>query len=911
MTGLKNVNSSYKHFERKLTKRRIKFKIASAKPKKRKKMNILQPLLLDRSCLVKKMQKLSPLIDKLEWINTNDRAFQAYWSYYATGCKKRQQDIRQRIEQNADFVQNIKNKKAASFLKILTQDTAPIDAHNEPINTIYEELLECFRKPPEKKRRKREKPSEIFWQREADNALIRLTKTRNPYDIAQIIGELKKIEQLQSVNQASPYPARFKTPRVKYVTKPTRTSSLEKDIGIDVDKTTAKSRKKSTEIITEEATDLANTKLRKDRNKNIRLQRANLNASKQFYVDEKYPKKEIAKFQDIPLQETPETISTEVKKKLKQKIKPNKEIISTGLKKERQQRKKREEKTKTKTKGMPIKKEVPHSESLKEQEYLQLKKAKNKEITPIKSSSKIDLPDELIKKHHILKDRKSSVSSRKSSTRNSSIRKDSSGEFKSWYEEFAKHKAQYTKSRLRSLIKPKRKSSLISQQDSVESTTTKSKQPKKKKENNQKIDMTAKIQQFQRDNPFLAKYFKKFGHNIPQIIDDIGPHQDSNVDEEASLDDMNLHHWKHFPTATFIPKLVGKYKGPPSPPFESQSSINTAKEVYMPKIKRRSLEIGEARIVDIPEIPEENIRKKSKAKSKNKFEPKKKHRVKRIAPNASIQSTDRTTPLSSEGTVRDMSKWDKIFKHLDKSNRSNETVHKPQELHDFQVEKPPIGFKLTDKEVAYNNPYERDSFLSRISNAFELAKNQIGSKTNLTMTSLKSQVALHAVFTRKSNISRLLESSDRSSLFRFRSTTHRIPEPPPIIIADVVAEFLKSRSIEAIFKDICPNLFKPPEEDDKLKEPIPTKPKIDLTKCKKHPSKLQLKPKACLNCGICKQLISRSSTGMHPYMIRMQCQHKKHELRSYYKQMMLRNCQLAKDLQAQRHPKDHFCHMMS
>ncbi|KAM8714394.1 hypothetical protein ACLKA7_014514 [Drosophila subpalustris] len=142
-------------------------------------MNILQPLLLDRSCLVNKMKKLSPLIDQLEWINTNDRAFRAYWNFYANGCKQRQQDIRQRIEQNADFVKNIKSKKAASFLKILTQDKAPINVTQmEASNTIYKEFLECFRRP-----RKRDKNSQFWWQREFDDALKRLNRTRNPYDM--------------------------------------------------------------------------------------------------------------------------------------------------------------------------------------------------------------------------------------------------------------------------------------------------------------------------------------------------------------------------------------------------------------------------------------------------------------------------------------------------------------------------------------------------------------------------------------------------------------------------------------------------------------------------------------------------------------------------------------------------------
>ncbi|KAH8396746.1 hypothetical protein KR215_003504 [Drosophila sulfurigaster] len=59
--------------------------------------------------------------------------------------------------------------------------------------------------------------------------------------------------------------------------------------------------------------------------------------------------------------------------------------------------------------------------------------------------------------------------------------------------------------------------------------------------------------------------------------------------------------------------------------------------------------------------------------------------------------------------------------------------------------------------------------------------------------------------------------------------------------------------------------------------------------------------KKCSDCVICKQLRARPSKTMeHSYMNQMLRQRKKIELRHYYKQMMLRKCQLDKKLQAQR-----------
>lgn len=268
-----------------------------------------------------------------------------------------------------------------------------------------------------------------------------------------------------------------------------------------------------------------------------------------------------------------------------------------------------------------------------------------------------------------------------------------------------------------------------------------------------------------------------------------------------------------------------------------------------------------------------------------------------------------TAPLKGDETIRDMSKWDKMFKHKGHKQLAPEI---PEEKSDN------IGFKLNtlNKDVFYKNPYERGDFINRISHVFEQAnleiQNQLVKKSShISIASLKAQQASRSAI-EKRRISRLEGSSDRwsASTYGNRSTSQKLPEAPPLIISDYITQFLKSRSIEEIFKDICPQMFKPPEQE-KIKPTVTPKPKMQINKVKKDTTKSQIKPKTCSNCAICKQLVPRPSNGMHPYMIKMQCQHKKNELRSYYKQMMLRNCQLERNLQAQRHPREQFCHAMS
>ncbi|EDW01983.1 GH21741 [Drosophila grimshawi] len=183
----------------------------------------LNPRLLSRSCLANKISKLKPLINKLDWLNDTDSLFRAYWSYFASGCKKRQLDIRRRIEQHADFVQQIKDKKAASFLNLLTHNRQPSSPETtesnlsaeSAANDIYKEFVDCFRRrwsSSKVKHRKHDRSRRSQFsarKREVDDALKRLQNTNNPYDIEQITQKLNRLNQLQSQHQSQSIPQRL------------------------------------------------------------------------------------------------------------------------------------------------------------------------------------------------------------------------------------------------------------------------------------------------------------------------------------------------------------------------------------------------------------------------------------------------------------------------------------------------------------------------------------------------------------------------------------------------------------------------------------------------------------------------------------------------------------------------------
>lgn len=892
-------------------------------------MNILPPLLLDRSCLVQKISKLSPLIDQLEWIYTNDRAFQAYWSFYANGCKKRQQDIRQRIEQNTDFVQHIKSKKAASFFNILTQNNPSIVdspssnkiSQKEATNTVYKEFLECFRSPAEsdskEKRCKLEKQSPYSWQREAEDALKRLSRTRNPYDIEQISEKLRKIKQLQSLIQPTPYSDRFKKPRIKYVSSIIKKPSVETDLGIDSNKMRKKSRSK-----------LQKKTLRKS------LRKLNEEESE---IEPRYNNQKM--------------ISNLTKEEKTTKQHKDRHLRKRSRMSEAEEPNEKEDNSKN---------EIPLREGY----------TKRSQIMSTKELEQKDKLEELGEKHMpSIKYNSTRMHKRKLSSKKGSFMNDDSEEFKVWYKEFAKRKSKYKKSRLRSLINPHKASLVQHDQSSSQNKNKKHRNQrsrKLKKENVPQHDenkgesvtnIPDHINQFQSGFPKLMKYIHKFEDEEPIPIEEpnLKPYQsvidmatkmaemrvkrrrskiveipDKVVEENTGVPQRSIGNHDestqlHEFIATLKPKFVGKYKGSQ---HRYKSLIKIVNNDEFPKRERPILKFKESRLMIKTSDIYQRKGRKSRTQKDLQVDPGRK----------SLGSASLRSRLSSQVYIRDMSKWDQMFRKSDKSVKSVNSVNslKSNESKDskelaikpdleLQVQEENLvsnlGFKFDfrDKEVVYNNPYTRSSFINQISDAFGKASLDIRDQlmrrsstlllSRMSTSSLKPPKGLRRQNSPPDIRLRLAQLNQKlkSNIFSHYSTVQRLPEPKPLYISDLVADFLKSRSIEELFKDSHPQMFNPPQVA-KPKEPKPTiilprKP----SKFKESRSLKMTVPKTCVNCLICKQLHTKPSKPIQPYMLQMQSQRKKNELRLYYKQMMLQNCQMEKKRQAQRDCNNQLC----
>ncbi|EDW91719.2 uncharacterized protein LOC6531178 [Drosophila yakuba] len=110
-------------------------------------MNILKSTrLLDRNCLRDKIQGLSPLLRTMDWPPNRDSVFRATWSYYANGCQERLTGIRRRIEQNARIVAPSKEPTTQLTVDLkLPHNGQQLPPGVDLDEHIYQELVSCFR----------------------------------------------------------------------------------------------------------------------------------------------------------------------------------------------------------------------------------------------------------------------------------------------------------------------------------------------------------------------------------------------------------------------------------------------------------------------------------------------------------------------------------------------------------------------------------------------------------------------------------------------------------------------------------------------------------------------------------------------------------------------------------------------
>ncbi|XP_017838056.2 uncharacterized protein LOC108596623 [Drosophila busckii] len=175
-----------------------------------------KPLLLDRHCLIDKIQKLLPLIKRIDWRNN---IFRASWNYYANGAQSRQCNMSLRCKQQREFITQLVEEPSGKILQLLSHNLAP-----DASSSIYDEFLKCFYLAEAElcscpvKRRKRARSSKQIQLRDlslkvlkekATTARRMLQNTRNPYDVEQLTQEIAQLEQLQAEQAAKKLPDRF------------------------------------------------------------------------------------------------------------------------------------------------------------------------------------------------------------------------------------------------------------------------------------------------------------------------------------------------------------------------------------------------------------------------------------------------------------------------------------------------------------------------------------------------------------------------------------------------------------------------------------------------------------------------------------------------------------------------------
>ncbi|TDG50180.1 hypothetical protein AWZ03_003396 [Drosophila navojoa] len=185
----------------------------------------LQPLLLDRSCFVRKLDQLdASQIDKLDWNNLN-RDFCDYWSYFASDDKKRQHMLRQIVDQKTNIDRSEKEEKCAAYLlRYISQSKQqpkgerlvsdlPVEKAE---STISDEFVKCFRDGQSKanatvKRRRCERTEPApapapytNYQSEKRAILKQLKMCRNPYEVELLKQKLRRLKELEQRMSEAP-----------------------------------------------------------------------------------------------------------------------------------------------------------------------------------------------------------------------------------------------------------------------------------------------------------------------------------------------------------------------------------------------------------------------------------------------------------------------------------------------------------------------------------------------------------------------------------------------------------------------------------------------------------------------------------------------------------------------------------
>lgn len=166
--------------------------------------------LLNRKCLQNKIQKLTPLLKKLEWGANMDGLFRASWSYYASDCRERLSNIRSNVQQHARLLAS-KGNRNIGFEMPPPQASFALPPNLNMDEYVFKEFMTCFRDTSRQdsrqtahhKRGKRKQPAYgptpeqwFAWKKEIVNVKQKIMQSSNPYEKEELMKRLSHLHKL-------------------------------------------------------------------------------------------------------------------------------------------------------------------------------------------------------------------------------------------------------------------------------------------------------------------------------------------------------------------------------------------------------------------------------------------------------------------------------------------------------------------------------------------------------------------------------------------------------------------------------------------------------------------------------------------------------------------------------------------
>ncbi|XP_030564155.1 uncharacterized protein LOC115764967 isoform X1 [Drosophila novamexicana] len=835
----------------------------------------VQPLLLNRECLVKKIEILSPLIEKLHW-RSNNQLFCAYWSYLADSYKRQQQDILQRIEQNAEFLKNIENKRTESFWKFLVPRNRRTGnelilndvAAKKAENTIYEEFMECFNHTgtPVKSRKRRSESLLLTWRREKVKALDALKATKNPYDIEQIQQKLKRLEQLEErLNPTQPYPERLYKQKKKYEQVP----KIPRP---------------------------ANWAIESIRPQKSSISRYKKKSTKQIQIERKTPEDEI----DSPtLKETiekePESRHSSLNTKQQRTAIKEEQLMKIPSFSKNLHESNKYEIDQIDVLQIEVIEDVQsyEAEPNKVNYHLPRSKQKAKHIRKVRQPSKIDDLQSNETKRRLTQSAISLFTFKPKTKRKKKIderaklkkheKKETEEKLKDIHVYIAEQKRKRTPKYLRKVHK--------SLEQKTEKLPTDENDSKKDDENeSQKLKRTeASLLAIKRFTEELETMSKR---KIPEVEQKEESQRNENDRVKVNEENVNKKNEERVNSSEHTP--------------------NTDKSIQFVDRKRRRTASEKRSLKTIKEEPRKGSMSLKAISRTLPSKPKLPAKLSYYISQQKLPKTKIPLRCSTEDTLRG------TFE----SNKSGSSkITYEGEAEDLRMPLSNLRLYTIDKGIVYTNPYEERPQYGGILRIIEQPQMKVSLTPSTTTAKTMHRTSRHKLCENRSTLriarhKRLTKTHIPSMSLQVMETDDR---KSPLLLSDLVANTQKSQSLYNLLQQLNPVVDsdkaqpqKNEKEADPLPKPMPMPMTVPVPKPKK-PKKVEIKviktppvespkpPHTCIACRICAQLRKRPPLPKHPYMEQIERQLKTLELRSYYAQMMLSNCLREKQCQKRQH----------